>query len=167
MIAIQFIVRTLMSTALTILLMLAMTAPFAQAGTYKCVTNGQTIYADQPCAVNARNVDALQDRLTQEQRVQRLEQSIKERTQRNSIERRENAEFNARQRAMEIQVANEAAQEAARESTRRNKCAEIESDMKHNQRAVARYQQFGWQQSLTQRENELKQNRESHDKNCR
>lgn len=150
-----------------VVLILSLAAATAQAQTYKCVVGGKTVYADVPCAPDARNVGAMQDSLSEDQRIQRLQQSIKERRQRNSIEGQQNAEYEHRDRMLAQQAANEAAQARARESSRQRKCSNLDYDIKSNQRGVARYQDFGWQRSLSQQEAELKSNREAYDRDCR
>lgn len=145
---------------------LASTATGALAQ-YKCTINGKTVYADAPCARDAKPVGELQDRVSADQQIQRLKQSLAESQQRNAIESGQNAGVQARERATERFVANEQAQARANEAARRQRCANLEYDIKENQRGVARYQDFGWQRSLTQRENELKANREAYDRECR
>ncbi len=147
-------------------LFLASTATAALAQ-YKCVVGGKTIYADAPCARDAKPVGELQDSVSKDQQIQRLKQSLKEEQQRGAIERQQGAEVQARERATERFVANEQAQARAADAARRQRCANLEYDIKENQRGVARYQDFGWQRSLTQRENELKANREAYERECR
>lgn len=138
-----------------------------EAQVYKCVVNGKSVYSDVPCAANARYVGEMHDHVSEDQQVQRLEQSIKERRQRNTIEGRESVEAASRQRAAAAQMAADASQARAAEANRRSRCAGLEYDIKSNQRGTARYRDFGWQQQLTQQENELKANRESYDRDCR
>lgn len=83
-----------------LMLSLAAIWPAVAQAQYKCVVGGKTVYADAPCAPNAKHVGALEDRLTDDQQIQRLEQSIKERRERNRIDGRQNAEFDAQQRAI-------------------------------------------------------------------
>lgn len=141
---------------------LAMFAISAQAQ-YRCTVNGQRVYSDQPCAVNAEHVGKMQDRVTADQQVQRLRQSIKERRQRNAIEARDDAEF-AEQKAR--QAEQEAAQQQRAANANRDKkyrCDDLRRRITNNERAVARYRDFQWQQQLTQQENELRRNREAYE----
>lgn len=156
-----------MKPRLFLALTAAMLAPLPAAAQYKCLINGKTVYADAPCAHNARPVGELQDSVSKDQQIQRLQQSLKEAKQRNALERQQGAEVQARERSIERFSANEQSQARAAESARRQRCANLEYDIKENQRGVARYQDFGWQRSLTQRENELKANREAYDRECR
>ncbi len=134
---------------------------------YKCVINGKTVYADAPCAHDAKSVRALQDTLNEEQQIDRLNQSIKERRQRNAIEGGHAADYQAQQRAVNKQVATEAAQAQASEAARKRRCANLEYDMRQNQRNVALGQDVGWQRTITQNENELKANRDAYERGCR
>jgi hypothetical protein len=134
---------------------------------YKCVINGKTVYADAPCARDAQPVGALQDNVSSDQQLQRLKQSLKEERQRSAIERQQGSEVRARERSVERFTANEQAQAQANEAARRQRCANLESSMRYNQRSVALAQDVGWQRTLTQHENELKQRRESYDRDCR
>lgn len=134
---------------------------------YKCVVNGKTVYADAPCAPNAKHVGELQDQLSEEQQVQRLQQSIKERKERNRIEGQQDAAFESQQRAASRHVSAEQAQARVDESNRQRRCAGLQRDMDYNKQGVARYQDFGWQRSLTEQENQLKRNREAYDRECR
>lgn len=142
---------------------LLLIADTLHAETYRCTVNGQSIYSDVPCATNAQRADALQDRPTEQQQRDRVQQTLKERQQRNRIEARENQEYAARDRALARQLSVEAS--AAAEQRRR--CAVLQNEIQSNQRSVARYQDFGWQNSLNQQESELKRNRENYERNCR
>lgn len=155
--------RTITAIAL---LAIAISSP-AMAQAYKCVINGKTVYADAPCAPNAKQVGALEDRLTEDQQIQRLQQSIKERRARNRIEGQQNAEFEAQQNAIARQAAREEAQAQANEAARQRRCASLQREMTHNKRGMAIYQDVGMQRSLTVEEQELKRNREEFDRNCR
>lgn len=134
---------------------------------YKCVVNGKTVYADAPCAANAKHVGELQDQVSKQAEIDRLRQSLSERQQRNRIEARDEAVYNAQQRALLQQVANEAAQARADDSAKRRRCANLQSDIDYNRQGVARYQDFGWQRQLTEQEQQLKRNREAYDRECR
>lgn len=141
--------------------------PLAAQAQYKCTINGKTVYADAPCARDARPVGELQDNVSKDQEIQRLKQSLKEQRQRNAIDGRQEADQAALQRSTDAQIANEAAQARAAESARKQRCAGLERDMQHNQRTIALGQDVGWQRTITQNENELKQRRDAHDRECR
>lgn len=148
-------------------LLLAALAAFPALAQYKCTINGKTVYADAPCARDAKPVGALQDSVSKDQEIQRLRQSLSEKRQRDALEGRQDAAIEARDRNTDRFVANEQAMARDAAAARQRRCARLESDIKENQRGVARYQDFGWQRSLTQRENELKANREAYDRECR
>jgi len=134
---------------------------------YKCTVNGKTQYSDAPCAANARYVGALEDSVSERARIDAELLRRGEKIQRNSIERRDNEAFREQQRAIDRQIAAEHAQQAAAEQARKSRCSNLEHEIKWNQRGVSRYQDFGWQRSLTQQEIELKRNREAYDRDCR
>lgn len=141
--------------------------PIAASAQYKCTVNGKAVYSDEPCARDAQHVGKPHDRLTTDQQVQRLQQSIKERQQRNRIERRE-----AMEEAALAEIKQERKEEAKQKAEiaardRKRRCEQLERDLKWNERSVARYQDYGWQRSLTQQEIEAKRNREAYEKECR
>jgi len=152
-----------MRTLLMCLLIVPTTA-FAQ---YKCTINGKTQYSDQPCAANARYVGALEDSVSERARIDAELLRRKDKVQRNNIDRRDDQAFQSQQRALEQQVAAEQAHQAAAERDRARRCSNLSNEMKWNQRGVARYQDFGWQRSLTQEEQDLKRNREAYERECR
>lgn len=129
---------------------------------YKCLENGKTVYADQPCSRNAQSVRQLQDNLTAEQQIERLELSIKQRQERNSLEAVEADE----RAAAADRKAFEAKRQRKVASDQRRKCNELQAKIEDNQRSIARYQDFGWQRSLTHQETQLKQNRERYEDEC-
>ncbi len=140
-------------------------SPLAPAQ-YKCTINGKTVYADAPCARDAKPVGELQDSVSKDQEIQRLKQSLKEQRQRNAIESRQESDSQL-QRATDAQIASEAAQARAAESARRQRCANLEYDMQRNQRTIALGQDVGLQRTITQHENELKRRRDAYDRECR
>ncbi len=152
------------TAALALALTLCSTAAQAQ---YKCTINGKTVYADAPCARDAKPVGELQDSVSKDQEIQRLKQSLKEQRQRNAIDGRQEADHQALQRATDAQIANEAAQARVAESARKMRCAGLERDIQRNQRTIALGQDVGWQRTITQNENELKQRRDAYDRECR
>lgn len=150
--------------AIALVLAILAAPAFAQ---YKCQVNGKTVYADAPCAANAKHVGELQDQLSDEQQSQRLQQSIKERKERNRIEGRQEAALDSQQRSIQRQVSAEQSQARVDEAARKRRCASLQQDMDYNKQGVARYQDFGWQRQLTEQENQLKRNREAFDRECR
>jgi hypothetical protein len=151
----------------TIIAMMLAVVTLPVAAQYKCLINGKTVYADAPCASNAKPVGELQDSVSKDQEIQRLKQSLKEQRQRNAIEGKQDRDYQNLQRATATQNANEAAQARANEAARQRKCANLEYDMRQNQRNVALGQDVGWQRTITQHENELKRNRDAYDRECR
>jgi hypothetical protein len=145
-----------------LLLLLIMLIPTVATAQFKCTISGKIQYSDQPCAANSRYVGALEDNVSERARIEAEVLRRHQKVQRNDIERREDENFRAQQRAIERQ----AAAEASAEQARRSRCSNLENDMKQNQRSVARYQEFGWKSSLSQQENELKHNRETYDREC-
>lgn len=134
---------------------------------YKCTIKGQTVYSDHPCAVDAKHVGSAQDRVTDEQLRQRLQQSIKERRARNAIEEREAAEDAERERVQEDRRAQAAERAEAEKKDRNRRCEQAQRDLRSNDQARARYQDFGWQASLRQREIEARGLRETIERDCR
>lgn len=134
---------------------------------YKCTINGKTVYADVPCAHNAKPVGALEDRVSRDAEVERLRQSLSERRQRDRIEGREDAMLQSQQRAMQQAIAAEADQARADQAARQRRCAYLQNDVTRNRQGVARYQDFGWQRQLTEQENQLRRNQDAFDRECR
>jgi len=126
---------------------------------YKCTTEGKTVYSDQPCGRDAKHVGAPQDQVTSAQRLQRMEQNLKERRERNSIEYREAVEDAARTRA--------AKEQRARDAEQARRCNTLQSDITENERTVARYQDYGWHKQRAQYEAELQRSRDAYDRECR
>jgi len=140
---------------------------FANAQTYKCVVGGKSVYSDAPCSQSAARVDADTDRVTEQQRQDQARLSAKERQQRNAIERRDEAEYQARNRALAAQEAAEARAAHNALIAKSEMCSSLRNRIAYNQQSIARYQSFGWQQQLTQAENELKSNKAAYDSECR
>lgn len=134
---------------------------------YKCTIKGQTVYSDQPCAVDAKHVGSPLDKVPEDQLRQRLQQSIKERQWRNDIEAREAVEDAEREREKQVKQAQAAARADADRRDRTRRCDQMRRDLRNNDQARARYQDFGWQNSLRQRETEARGLRESIERDCR
>lgn len=119
---------------------------------YKCMVNGKATYSDAPCASNARYVGALQDNVShsarQDAELLRRRQAI----ERSQIDREQDASLRQTHRALSQQA--EAEDDQARAKVAR--CAQHRQDMASNKRAQARYQDWGWQQSLNNRQQEAK-----------
>jgi hypothetical protein len=139
--------RIMSKLLIALVLLIFVSAAQAQ---YKCVVNGKTVYADEPCAANAKSVGELQDHVTEDQQNQRLRLSIKERRERNQIEVREEAEFRARQRAQTAEDAAESRRKIIEMDIRRQRCD-----------AVLRQRVF------VQDERELRRWTEERDKECK
>lgn len=134
---------------------------------YKCTLNGKTVYADMPCAANAKPVGALEDHVSKDAEIERLRQSLSERRQRDRLEGREDAQFQAQQRVTQQVISAEASQARYEQAAKQRRCAEIQDNINRNRQGVARYQDFGWQRQLTEQENQLRRNQESFDRECR
>lgn len=134
---------------------------------YKCAANGKTTYSDTPCATGGGYVGKMEDSIDHQARREAEQLRRKEARQKEALERRENAQFEANQRAISNQLSMEQAHARASEHRRQERCADLRRNIDRNQRGIARYQDFGWQRSLTQQENELKRHREDFDRECR
>lgn len=141
-------------------------APLA-AAQYKCVVGGKPVYSDAPCAANAKPVGALEDRVSQRQLQDRAALSAKERSERRSIEARQDAEFRAGQYAVGAAMASEQSQQRQAAQAKADRCAGAQQDLQDNQRAQARYKDWRWQNSLSQREQEARGIRETIRQDCR
>lgn len=119
---------------------------------YKCTVNGKTTYSDAPCAANARYVGALEDNVSARARADAELLRRKEAIERGQIDRQQNNDLRQTQRALTQQAAAEDA--AARAKSAR--CADHQRDLASNKRAQARYQDWGWQNSLNNRQQEAK-----------
>jgi len=134
---------------------------------YKCTVKGKAVYSDAPCAVDARYVGALEDSVSDRAQADAAALQRKQAAQRSAIDRRDAEQTERNQRTANNQFAAEQAHAANAERNRNSRCSSLQYDINANQRGVARYQDFGWQRSLTQQENELKRNREAFDRDCR
>lgn len=117
---------------------------------YKCTINGKTVYADVPCAVNAKPVGALEDRVSRQQQLDRQAVIRSERGQLGSIEADVAAEKRDRGRVADAL----ASRDRAEASIKAARCASAQRDLQSSQRAVAVYKDVGWQNSLNQRRTE-------------
>lgn len=125
---------------------MVLAAPLAVAQ-YKCQVNGKTIYADAPCAPNAKHVGALEDRLTEEQKMERRQVTSRERNQLGEI--KTDTEVDRRQHSrMAEQVA---AQDRMVAGIKASRCASAQRDLQSAKRSVAIFQDVGMQRSLNQR----------------
>ena len=116
----------------------------AGAQTYKCLLDGKTVFADSPCAPDARPVGGAQDQVDPQARQDAEALRRKEAAQREVIESREAGE-EARQRQAAKQYL---AEEAVVDQEARRRCAQARQDQARAQRDKAYYQDLGWQQSL-------------------
>ena len=120
------------------------------AQAYKCVVNGKSVYSDVPCAIDARNVGAMQDRVTVDQQIDRARANSKEKHQLNNIEQEKAIDAARHQRLVEL--VSEQDRAISREKTIR--CNRAQTDKRIADRRAARYQDWGWQQSLNQAKKE-------------
>lgn len=134
----------------------------ADAQTYRCKVGAKTVYADTPCAANAQRADAMQDNLTEQQVIDRLKLSIKERRERNQVEGQQAATIAQQQQAAALE--NARAERA--ENTRKAKCAAMARSMQRNDRNKAIYQDLGMQRSLTYEEQQKKAAAETYWREC-
>lgn len=113
---------------------------------YRCGDGGKTTYSDVPCGSKAQAVGALQDNLTNEQRLGRARVSASESQQLKAIEK-EKAKDDRRQQHYVEAVA---AQDRAEQRRKAAKCNHALQEKQAADRHVARYQDKGWQNSLNQ-----------------
>lgn len=137
-----------MRRTLLFALLLASTAPVALAQTYKCSVGGKAVYSDAPCSGPGPGVrvDSGADSVSQRREIDALRRSLSEKQQLQRIER-EKAADDARFNAQAAAVAAEDRRQAAAKASR---CASAQSDKTTNDRRVARYQDWGWQNSQNQ-----------------
>ena len=136
----------------TLLVVLAVAFSAPALAQYKCMVNGKSTYSDVPCAANAKYVGALEDNVTERARVDAELLRRKQAVQRNYIDRRQNNDLRQTQEALTQQ----AAAEDAAGRAKADRCADHRRDMASNKRAQARYQDWGMQQSLNNRQQEAK-----------
>lgn len=138
-----------MKTLILILVASIATPAFAQ---YKCVVNGKTVYSDAPCAANSKYVGALEDNVSQSARQDAELLRRKQAFERSQIDRDQEMAMRQGQQTLARQAAADDAQARAKAA----RCAEHRQEMASNKRAQARYQDWGWQQSLNNRQQEAK-----------
>lgn len=139
-----------MRSAFIFALVLASTATGALAQTYKCNVGGKAVYSDAPCTgagsgAGAR-VDSGADAVSQRREIDALRQALGQKQQLQRIER-ENAAFDAR---IDAQAAAAAAENRRQAAAKASRCAAAQSAKTDNDRRVARYQDWGWQNSQNQ-----------------
>lgn len=119
---------------------------------YKCVINGKATYSDLPCAADARYVGALEDSVSARARADAELLRRKQAMEHKQLDRQQNNDLRQTQRALTQQAAAEDSADRAKSA----RCAEHQRDMAVNQRAQARYRDWGWQNSLNTRQQEAK-----------
>lgn len=149
------------------LLFIFLAVVFPAHAQYKCTSKGQAVYSDAPCAPDAKHVGALEDRVTDQQRVDRMRQTNRARSERNAIEAREASEEAERAAIQQERADRAAARAEAERRDRGRRCDQARRDLRYAEQAKARYQDFGMQNSLRQREQEIKGLREAIEKDCR
>lgn len=150
-----------MRTMIVLALFLASTATGALAQTYRCNVGGKAVYSDTPCtggAAGAR-VDSGADSVSQRQEIDALRQALSQKQQLQRIER-EKAADNAR---VDAQAASAAAEDRRQAAAKASRCAAAQSAKADNDRRVARYQDWGWQNS----QNQARAERESAERRVR
>lgn len=127
------------------LLMALLAAPgLAAAQTYKCNIGGKFVYSDAPCSGLGSRVDA--GGPDQRAEIEALRRALSEKQQLQRIERQkaaDDARFNAEAAAV-------AAEDRRAAQARASRCNAAQSDKAYNDRRVARYQDWGWQNSQNQ-----------------
>lgn len=127
------------------LLMALLAAPgLAVAQTYKCNIGGKFVYSDAPCSGPGSRVDASGP--DQRAEIEALRRALSEKQQLQRIERQkaaDDARFNAEAAAV-------AAEDRRAAQARASRCNAAQSDKAYNDRRVARYQDWGWQNSQNQ-----------------
>lgn len=68
------------------LLALGLLVSLSAHAQYRCQSNGKSVYSDLPCAADAKNVTALEDKVDRQARYERLRQNGKDRAAVASIE---------------------------------------------------------------------------------
>jgi len=124
---------------------LASTATGALAQ-YKCAIAGKTVYADAPCARDAKPVGELQDSVSAQQRRERAQVAAREHAQLGLVQEQQYRD----QRIQSIRAENANAQMRAEQAARSSRCASAQGDKTYNDRRVARYQDWGWGNSQQQ-----------------
>lgn len=140
-----------MNQAARCLFALAISLPTISFAQYKCVINGKTVYADAPCAADAKHVGALEDRVSRESQLDRERINNKESRHLGSIETDNLQE----RRIQERDARNAMARDRAEASIKASRCASAQRDLQSAQRASAVYRDLGMQHSLNQRRGEL------------
>ena len=117
----------------------------AAAQTYRCGSGSRTVYSDAPCSGSGARVDS---GVSPDQRaeLEALRRAASEKEQLRRIERQkaaDDARFNAEAAAV-------AAEDRRAAQARASRCAAAQSDKAYNDRRVARYQDWGWQNSQNQ-----------------
>ncbi len=127
------------------LLMALLAAPgLAAAQTYKCSIGGKFVYSDAPCSGPGARVDS--GGPDQRAENEALRRALSEKQQLQRIERQkaaDDARFNAEAAAV-------AAEDRRAAQARASRCNAAQSDKAYNDRRVARYQDWGWQNSQNQ-----------------
>lgn len=130
--------------AVVLLLVAALATPaLAQ---YKCVINGKTVYADAPCARDAQPVGAMQDSVAQRNEIEALRRSLSDQQKLQRLEQGKSAE----QARFDSQAASIAEADRRAAAARATRCASAQGDKTYNDRRVARYQDWGWGNSQQQ-----------------
>lgn len=143
-----------------LLVVLLALANFATAQTYRCGTSGgKAVYSDTPCSGPGARVDSGADAVSQRAEIDALRRSLSEKQQLQRIER-DNAAYNARVNAEAAAIAAEDRRVAQAKAAR---CNAAQSDKATNDRRVARYQDWGWQNS----QNQARAERESAERRVR
>ena len=133
---------------------------------YKCVINGKTVYADAPCAPDARHVGRLEDRVSAEQHRDRQILTARQKAERDRIETREERQLRADQEALADQRQRQAKRAADEKRERAYRCDSARRELRRAERAGAAYQDLQMRRSAQLRENEIRELRGTVDREC-
>jgi hypothetical protein len=129
-----------------LLVALLVVSGLAQAQTYRCTSGGKSFYSDAPCSGPGARVDSGADSASHRAENEALRRALSEKQQLQRIERQKAAD-DARYDAYAASVAADDRRAAA---ARASRCSSAQSDKAYNDRRVARYQDWGWQNSQNQ-----------------
>lgn len=128
------------------LFILVLLSGSVSAETYRCTTAGKTVYSDLPCSGQGGRVVIGSESVPQSAEIDALRRAMSDKEQLRRIEQ-EKATDEARFRAQAEKVASEDRRAAQEKAAR---CNAAQADKTYNDRRVARYQDWGWQNSQNQ-----------------
>ncbi|RIX47481.1 MAG: DUF4124 domain-containing protein [Rhodocyclales bacterium GT-UBC] len=141
----------MMKYSMAIVLALLLSTPGLSFAQYKCVVNGKTVYADVPCAADAKHVGALEDYISRESRLDRARVVNRERNHLGAIE----SENDADRRRIAQSIEQIRANDRAAANLKAARCSNAQRDLQNAQRASAVYRDLNMQNSANQRRGEI------------